>query len=363
MSHFSERIEKKCLNCGTEVHGRYCHICGQENIEPRETVWHLISHFVYDVTHFDGKFFSTVKYLLLKPGYLSKEYIKGRRASYLNPIKMYVFISAFFFLFFFSIVNPYISQSKRDLAGKEAPIDARFKKLKQALEDTSGNRSVQIQEELRLLSDTILKLSGDTVDIDTSDFVRKPKVSFKYGQNYRSLHEYDSIQKSLPSSERDNWLKHLAVQRSIQIKNEYGDDPGALLSGIIEKFVHYFPQMFFISLPLFALLLQLLYITRRNNFYVEHVIFSIHLYCAMFILMFLVICMTRVEDVPYMGWVNYLEWFLSLYIAWYLYKAIRNFYGQRRGKTILKIFLLLLMDTFMMIFLFVIFLMVSIFSL
>ena len=80
-------------------------MCGQENLEPKETVWHLVNHFFEDITHFDGKFFSTVKYLITKPGFLSKEYMQGRRASYLNPIRMYVFTSAIFFVVLFSLTN------------------------------------------------------------------------------------------------------------------------------------------------------------------------------------------------------------------------------------------------------------------
>ena len=106
MSHSKERNEKVCLNCGAALSGRYCHICGQENTEPKETVWSLVSHFFNDITHFDGKFFSTVKYLITKPGFLSAEYLKGRRASYLHPIRMYVFTSAFFFIIFFWLFNP-----------------------------------------------------------------------------------------------------------------------------------------------------------------------------------------------------------------------------------------------------------------
>ena len=91
-----------CLNCKTEIQGRFCHNCGQENLEPKESVGHLISHFFQDITHFDGKFFSTVKYLLIRPGFLSTEYMLGRRASYVNPVRMYIFTSAFFFLIFFT---------------------------------------------------------------------------------------------------------------------------------------------------------------------------------------------------------------------------------------------------------------------
>ncbi|HEX4852390.1 MAG TPA: DUF3667 domain-containing protein, partial [Puia sp.] len=91
MSHSKERSEKICLNCNATIYGRYCHVCGQQNIEPKQSVWHLITHFFYDITHFDGKFFVTLKDLLIKPGFLSREYMIGRRMSYLDPIRMYIF--------------------------------------------------------------------------------------------------------------------------------------------------------------------------------------------------------------------------------------------------------------------------------
>ena len=91
MPHLPERSEKVCLNCKADLIGRFCHICGQENVEPKEGFWHMVTHFVFDLFHFDGKFLSTLKYLLFKPGYLSKEHLIGKRASYLHPIRMYVF--------------------------------------------------------------------------------------------------------------------------------------------------------------------------------------------------------------------------------------------------------------------------------
>ncbi len=83
--------------------GLFCHNCGQENIEPKESVWHLVSHFFQDITHFGVKFFTSLKDLIIKPGFLSKEYMIGRRVRYLNPIRMYLFTSAIFFLIFFSL--------------------------------------------------------------------------------------------------------------------------------------------------------------------------------------------------------------------------------------------------------------------
>src|SRR5215203_1483352 len=93
VSHQPERKEKDCLNCGATVIGRYCHICGQENVVTKESFWSLTKHFVYDILHFDSKFFDTLKYIFTKPGLVQKEYIKGRRASFLHPIRMYLFTS------------------------------------------------------------------------------------------------------------------------------------------------------------------------------------------------------------------------------------------------------------------------------
>ncbi len=74
-------------------------------MEVEESFWSLATHLIYDIMHFDSKFFDTLKFLLLKPGFLSKEYLRGRRASYLHPIRMYVFTSAIFFLIFFSFIS------------------------------------------------------------------------------------------------------------------------------------------------------------------------------------------------------------------------------------------------------------------
>ena len=130
MSHSKERAEKICLNCSTELNGRFCHICGQENLEPKESVWSLISHFFYDITHFDGKFFSTLKYLVRKPGFLSREFINGRRASYLNPIKMYVFTSALFFIIFYSMFD--VNKMNIGIKDKRVTADSARVKLERA---------------------------------------------------------------------------------------------------------------------------------------------------------------------------------------------------------------------------------------
>ncbi len=359
MSHFKERKETDCLNCGIELQGRYCQKCGQENIEPKETVWHLIIHFIYDITHFDGKFFNSVKYLLLKPGFLPDEYLKGKRASYLNPIKMYVFISALFFLFFFSMLQPVLEETKAKMNKGRTLIDKDYESLKKLLNDTSVQRNKKINDQLAVLNNNVKKQMEDTSKLDKLPFQTTGKVTYGLAKKYDSVSQYDSIQNALADSKKDGWFSRKMIRKSVTIKERYGNDVGRLLSDVLMKFIHSFPQIFFVSLPLFAFLLFLFYKRQNGNYYVEHLIFSIHLYCALFILLFIQGLLGEFEGVSWLSWVQYLEWILLLYLVWYIYKALRTFYQEGKAKTILKMCLFVLIVSFLMLFLFIIFFMVS----
>jgi hypothetical protein len=168
LSHVPQRKEKDCLNCGTIVQGKYCHACGQENVVPKETFWHMVTHFSYDITHFDSKFFTSLKDLLFKPGFLSKEYMAGRRASYLHPVKMYVFTSAIFFLLFFSFFSPNTNfklNDPGDMTGTERleELDRIEKKLKK---NKNGVADSIIQRRLQKLAD----MRDTTRSVSRSDF-------------------------------------------------------------------------------------------------------------------------------------------------------------------------------------------------
>ena len=299
MSHLGEREEKSCLNCNALVHGKYCHICGQENIEPKESVWHLVSHFFQDITHFDGKFFNTLRLLIWRPGFLSRRYMEGRRTSYLNPVRMYVFTSAFFFLVFFTFFN----------AGK-----------------------------LTINTNT-LKINGKTI------------ISLKY--NTKS--SYDSA--LLARTENDNWWERQLMYKKIEINRKYGNNKGEFGAEMVKDILHHLPQLLFISLPLFAMILQLLYIRRKKFYYVGHVIFSIHLYIFFFISMLVILGLNKMNEQLDWRSINILSGLLVAANFFYLYKALRNFYDQRRGKTILKFLLLNLLSFYLitLLFLFLIF--------
>ena len=98
------RKDKTCLNCNAAVKERFCPNCGQENTESRKSFYHIFSHFFKDFTHYDNAFWRTIYNLLFKPAALSKAYMSGKRLYYLNPIRLYIFIS--FIAFFIISVFP-----------------------------------------------------------------------------------------------------------------------------------------------------------------------------------------------------------------------------------------------------------------
>lgn len=90
-----------CLTCGSALHGRYCHQCGQKRVDHHElSVKHFFGHLVHEITHLDSnKILRTLFALLFRPGLLPREYLSGRRGLYINPIRVYLTISALYFFF------------------------------------------------------------------------------------------------------------------------------------------------------------------------------------------------------------------------------------------------------------------------
>lgn len=79
-----------CLNCGTVLAGHYCHACGQA-AHVHKSVGAFFHDLLHGVFHFEGKVWRTLPKLALHPGALTREYIDGRRASYVSPIALFLF--------------------------------------------------------------------------------------------------------------------------------------------------------------------------------------------------------------------------------------------------------------------------------
>jgi hypothetical protein len=358
LSHIPQRKEKDCLNCGSIVQGQYCQKCGQENVVPHESFGHMVKHFVYDITHFDSKFFDSMRYLLFKPGFLPKEYMRGRRASYLNPIKKYVFTSAIFFLLFFSF---FISPIKSGVENMDAPLPVkeRLERIKDGEEELIDNpNNPKLDTFLMLLRDT----SKPVTLAQLKAYWNETNVINFGGRQYANLKEYEAVQKKIPLEDRDGWFVQLMQKKNLKIKEKYGNAPGKLKSVLLNTFLQKLPYMLFASLPFFALILKLLYFRRKQFFYADHGIFTVYHYVFTFFLLTAVFALNKLADVKGFGFVDAITVFTFLSGGVYLYLSMKNFYGQGHGKTLLKFILLNAVAFVVMIVLFVAFLLLSVFQ-
>ena len=93
-----------CKNCGTKLDGMYCYQCGQYALDIEQPFWKYIRQYFENVYQFDGKVWQTLYLLFRKPGFLTNEFNAGKISSYVHPLRLFMFISAVFFLFFFALV-------------------------------------------------------------------------------------------------------------------------------------------------------------------------------------------------------------------------------------------------------------------
>lgn len=263
----------------------------------------------------------------------------GRRASYLDPIRMYIFTSAFFFIVFFSFINPEKMAGGYDIKNSHDPI-----LLTQLAEAKNHNDSLEIIKEYnRDISPYV------HVNVDTS----KKTEQSHFFKNYRSVEDYDSVQKTLPVAKKDGWLKKKLTTRFIMIGVRYQRERGEFIRELIANFVHNFPKMLFISLPIFALLLKLLYVRRKKFYYVDHGIFAIHLYIFSFLLLLIYFLFSELQTHTGWSWLGWLTVPIVIYPFIYYYKAMRLFYGQRRAKTVVKYLLLFMLSSIVLLIIFI----------
>lgn len=330
-----------CYNCNTELleGANHCAKCGQRVTTGHITIWTLFKEFLSDYLHLDSKFPATIVPLFLKPGYLTNEYFAGKHKSYLRPLRLFGVSTVLFFAFIlFQFVDK--SEVNNQLEGlhQKFALDVERKAIYKEIDSILLELKEQIpSQRTRNLIDTAFQdykyqapsssdtLEFNTIDIGTTQFkheVAKSDLVSKTPEELVALYEIEGFWEQLLFSQNIKVLQH----------------GGNFFHFIVQRFT----WLFFFMMPVFALILKLLYI-RRNRFYVEHLIFAFHFHAFGFLYALL-----------FLLFVNFLpEWvygILSIYIFVYLYIAIRKVYQQNHFKTFVKYSTLLFAYLFLFIF-------------
>ncbi|RYU92413.1 DUF3667 domain-containing protein [Mucilaginibacter terrigena] len=318
-----------CLNCGTILEGKFCHNCGQENLEMKESFGHMITHAVSDYFHFDDQFFHTMRPLFFKPGHLTNEYTAGHRAQYLHPVKMYIFISLLFFVLAFG--GKHQVKDVKQTAATKHTADS----VKRAVIDSVANtRHFNAKQKAELVN----KIS---VTPESEDGHIKYNIDYNIGDNIdifglkvnkkSNYEDYLKEQEKLSPADRDNIVERFIVRKSYDWTSQ-GKDAQKMFT---EALKHNAPKVMFLILPLFALILKIAF-SKNRKFYVEHIIYAIHLHCFIFLFLIAVMLINRLLPHNWQGVANWVSTLATLTVIWYIYRSLRVVYNRSRWRTVSK---------------------------
>jgi hypothetical protein len=105
-SSAEENAPPTCRNCGAPVDGAYCAACGQETALRLPTLREFLREAAGRYVALDGRFWRTMFALLARPGFLTREYLAGRRRRYIRPARLYLFATLIFFAVTRLLVGP-----------------------------------------------------------------------------------------------------------------------------------------------------------------------------------------------------------------------------------------------------------------
>ena len=262
-----------CPNCGFRASQNYCAQCGQETHLHKETFWGLVMHFIGHYFHYDSKFWQTMKALWFSPGKLTLAYMNKKRMRYIPPVSLYIFISAVYFLLALSLRSEHLAIKKSTGQNKKGIVQV-----------TSAKKDDGI----------IYTYKKDTADKSAAtEFIEK-KIAL--------------------------------------IESEHGDTKKYFQ----EKLNHDFPKLFFLMIPLMAVLLKLLFARRKPFQFIDHVIFSLHYQTFFFsvILLRLIRINDTVDSIT--------DLLLAVIVSWYMVRAMKNVYKIGNIRSILNTIALVL---------------------
>ncbi|WP_029295341.1 DUF3667 domain-containing protein [Chryseobacterium hispalense] len=348
MSHGKVRDEKSCLNCGHVVEERFCPHCGQENIQPKQPFYYLFTHFIEDFTHYDGQFWKTIKYLLVRPGKLTKEYLAGKRQSYVAPVKLYIFIS--FITFFLPSLlssseeeqeknNVYtLNTTEREKASKERVakiLDSINKENKNMLIPKSAINDLKVTE-----------VNGNDIETDALGETKDGKLMILGAKNMK---QFDSLY-AKRADDRSSFDFMRPIAKKIFHLQEQGLNKQQIFAKFTDTVVHTLPKALFIYLPIFAFFLWLFH-NKKKWWFFDNGIFTLHyfsfLLLGILILIFLSDLMSLLPDYSIFNILNSLVYTAAIaYMLVYFFIAHHRVYENSRSISVIKGISLFIINSF-----------------
>ena len=300
-----------CENCLMPMTSMFCSHCGQKKVSQSKHFRILLGEFIEDVLNFDDKIMRTLKPLLFKPGFLSKEYFANRRMLYVSPLKLYFFISVItFFLIQHSIDTAVDSKDFITINGTDNK-----KPVSKLADDTKNHRTNDPIKEDSPIKENSITFNDKPWDAKTNPI---NETWLPDAGNELLNDRVAKLQEIMKSEDTVKQLTHAALTAS--------------------------PQTLLILLPFFALLLKFVYFFQKR-LYIEHLIVGLHNHA------FLLLCIAAgfvFSEIgswlsPYplvIGIGEFLSRLIMFWVPAYFLLSLKVVYQQSWRRTVLKFLLI-----------------------
>lgn len=269
----SSAAEDECSSCLSKLQGRYCHVCGQVSDEYHRPVWFLFADMFDGLFGVDGRIWKTIPSLMLRPGEITYAYLRGKRDPYIQPFKLFLLASILFFLVF-----ALFSSNNEDEHG------VFYVETASSIDDNQKNDPAVYSEEEKV--EIICHLSGMLIperltqtckQVILANAIKNSKVSL---QNIAAIipgnvdmGNTDFIPNSPPA-----WV-NFATRTFLMTKiAAVINDPAPSQKAMLR----WAPRLVFALVPVYGLLLALMFFWRKKLYFYDHMIVALHFHAFLF---------------------------------------------------------------------------------
>jgi hypothetical protein len=382
--NFENAVENTCDNCHQPLIGPFCGQCGQQAESTLKYFWVVILHLLDDIFSFDSRATRTIFPLIIRPGFLTNEYIAGKRVHYVPPLRLYLFISIVFFITLNFLITlednkiltvnnnqTTIEEIKEQLTSlgdlkletiEKSPensselleIENNISKFEMFLTDMNKDNSIEANKTLADITSKLVEielsqlnndeaftgpvkeryelLTSNLAKVKNGEKVEQVDPPITFGNNADGSLSFDFLNEE--SNKKLNTFAQSLVKKA---KKAFNSDTTPLIQEAISKL----PQLMFILLPIFALLLKVMFIFSKR-LYMEHLTVALHSHSFIFITILLVELLDIFYDyseksLPSLtGTIGFSMKALLIWIPIYLFMMQKRVYKQGYFFTFIK---------------------------
>lgn len=336
-----------CPNCGHARGDRFCPRCGQNDRDYARSLWRLVADLIKETFEVDGRLPRTLRPMFLRPGQLAVEFSRNRRASYISPIRLYLFASILFFFVLAvtaAVPSPEGAAPSDEVAVKQqTPARVAVERRQKAQEWCAD---LDIGKFRRALAPRQRRMMDEI-------WTRDGRMPLALKAVLCAVWRLTTYWKDPPAQSAASGAAPTASATATNAVPEHPADDDAVEVGAIGRFVvgaavvvlhdlraavnqllDKLPLAMFVTLPAYALLLKVFFYSS-GRYYTEHLVFAMHLHTFSF----LVYTVALIPDTALgflrhvLGWAKLA---LYLWVAAYCYLALRRYYRNGRFFTAIK---------------------------